>query len=198
VHLFSWIWHTLGDQRRGERGKSNLLERHDQQQGWVAPHSPIERNFTDRQKADLLIESPRHRVAIFDRTLIVRGGQRCHQQEAIAACLQLLPEALNELFPNALPSPICMNGHPGDLNGRGTVGLYRQKADDAAIGDSRPSLLCSYRLSTRLPATFVPKMAWESQNNLVTGRGISNSEWTYFQMGDVNGRHIFLLKIRVP
>jgi hypothetical protein len=47
------------------------LERHDQQQGWIAVHSPEQRNFADGQKAHRLIESPRRSVALFYRTLSI-------------------------------------------------------------------------------------------------------------------------------
>jgi hypothetical protein len=81
------------------------LERHDQQQGGIAAHSPVQRNFAEVQKADLVVESPRRSVALFDRTLsisLIGGGQCRHQQEAVSSRLHLLTQPLNELPSNAL------------------------------------------------------------------------------------------------
>jgi hypothetical protein len=81
--------------------------------------------------------------------------------QAVSLCLHLLPQAHNEPPPGALTSQVCLNRHPGDLNGRGTMRLHRQKANDTPIGDSHPSLAGPHRLSTHLSSTFVPKTGAE-------------------------------------
>src|SRR5690348_3491651 len=172
--------------------KSIRLERHDQEQGWIAADSPVQGNFADIQKADRVVESPRGRVALFDRTLsipLIGGGQCRYQQEAVSLRLRLLPQALNQPPPDPLPSPFCMNGHPRDFNRRGILGLHRQKADDATIQGSYPSLACPHRLSAGRSACFIAKVTRQRKNNPVTGGGIPDREWAYFKMRAVSDRH---------